>query len=128
MYRVQWQSQFSGESGETTVPGDVTDTVLRGLSPETLYQVSVVAVYDHTDSEPLAGQETTDGESLADADKLKQLIFSSSQMKCEKIRAKKYLVKVKINMRLYKTSDEPRLALTSTKRKHALAQSELTAG
>lgn len=66
MYRVQWQSQFSGESGETTVPGDVTDAVLRGLSPETLYQVSVVAVYDHTDSEPLAGQETTDGESPAE--------------------------------------------------------------
>lgn len=79
MYRVRWQSQFSGESGETTVPGDVTDAVLRGLSPETLYQVSVVAVYDHTDSEPLAGQETTDGESPADSgdtDKLKQLIFS----------------------------------------------------
>lgn len=64
MYRVQWQSQFSGESGETTVPGDVTDAVLRGLSPETLYQVSVVAVYDHTDSEPLAGQETTDGKTV----------------------------------------------------------------
>lgn len=72
MYRVQWQSQFSGESGETTVPGDVTDAVLRGLSPETLYQVSVVAVYDHTDSEPLAGQETTDGESPADTDKLER--------------------------------------------------------
>ncbi|XP_070782388.1 collagen alpha-1(XII) chain [Enoplosus armatus] len=60
MYRVQWKSPFSGEIGEKTVPGDVTNTVLDGLSPETLYQVSVVAAYDHKDSDPLTGQETTD--------------------------------------------------------------------
>ncbi|KAI3364626.1 hypothetical protein L3Q82_011406, partial [Scortum barcoo] len=60
MYRVQWKSLFSEEDGEKTVPGDETNTVLDGLSPETLYQVSVVAAYDHKDSEPLTGQETTD--------------------------------------------------------------------
>nr|XP_029137515.1 collagen alpha-1(XII) chain-like [Labrus bergylta] len=60
MYRVRWKSLFSEEAGEKTVAGDVTNTVLDGLTPETLYQVSVVAAYGHKDSEPLAGQETTD--------------------------------------------------------------------
>ncbi|XP_039638765.1 collagen alpha-1(XII) chain isoform X1 [Perca fluviatilis] len=60
MYRVRWNSLFSEETGDKTVPGDVTNTVLDGLSPETLYQVSVVAAYDHKDSRPLTGQETTD--------------------------------------------------------------------
>lgn len=66
MYRVQWKSLFSEETGETTVPGDVTNTVLQGLSPETLYQVSVVAAYNRKDSDPLTGQETTDGKTQAD--------------------------------------------------------------
>uniref|UniRef100_A0A3Q3X4W8 Uncharacterized protein n=1 Tax=Mola mola TaxID=94237 RepID=A0A3Q3X4W8_MOLML len=60
MYQVQWQSMYTEETGETAVPGNVTNTVLRGLSPETLYQVSVVASYQKEDSEPLTGQETTD--------------------------------------------------------------------
>ncbi|XP_074472614.1 collagen alpha-1(XII) chain isoform X2 [Sebastes fasciatus] len=59
-YRVRWKSLFSEEVGDKTVLGHVTDTVLDGLSPETLYQVSVVAAYDQKDSEPLTGQETTD--------------------------------------------------------------------
>ncbi|XP_041814167.1 collagen alpha-1(XII) chain [Chelmon rostratus] len=60
MYRLRWNSLFTEEAGEKTVPGDVTNTVLEGLSPETLYEVSVVAAYDHRDSDPLTGQETTD--------------------------------------------------------------------
>ncbi|XP_061561152.1 collagen alpha-1(XII) chain isoform X5 [Phycodurus eques] len=60
MYRVKWQSAYSEESGEKMVRGDQTDTVLDGLSPETLYQLSVVAVYDQKDSEPLSRYETTD--------------------------------------------------------------------
>ncbi|XP_029281105.1 LOW QUALITY PROTEIN: collagen alpha-1(XII) chain [Cottoperca gobio] len=60
MYRVRWKSLFSQEAGDKTVPGDVTDTVLEALRPETLYQVSVVAAYDRKDSNPLTGQETTD--------------------------------------------------------------------
>ncbi|XP_051908747.1 collagen alpha-1(XII) chain-like isoform X2 [Hippocampus zosterae] len=60
MYRVKWQSAYSQESGEKMLPGDQTDTLLDGLSPETLYQVSVVAVYDRTESEQLTGYETTD--------------------------------------------------------------------
>ncbi|XP_034018402.1 collagen alpha-1(XII) chain isoform X2 [Thalassophryne amazonica] len=59
-YRVRWKSLFSEQAGEKTVPGSVTNTVLEGLNPETLYQVAVVADYGHTDSEPLTGLETTD--------------------------------------------------------------------
>lgn len=61
MYRLSWKSMFSEESGEKMVPGDVTDTVLDGLTPETLYQVSVVAAYGYVDSDPLTGVETTEG-------------------------------------------------------------------
>uniref|UniRef100_A0A8C7QU68 Collagen type XII alpha 1 chain n=1 Tax=Oncorhynchus mykiss TaxID=8022 RepID=A0A8C7QU68_ONCMY len=60
MYRIRWKSLYSDESGEKTVPGDVTNTVLDGLTPETLYQVSVVASYGRGDGDPLTGQETTD--------------------------------------------------------------------
>ncbi|KAM8725153.1 collagen alpha-1(XII) chain isoform 2-T3 [Acanthopagrus schlegelii] len=60
MYQVRWKSLFSEEAGEKMVPGDVTNTVLEGLTPETLYQVSVIAAYGHKDSDPLTGQETTD--------------------------------------------------------------------
>ena len=60
-YRVRWKSQFSDESGEKMVPGDVTSTLLEGLSPETRYQVSVFASYSLGEGEPLLGEETTDG-------------------------------------------------------------------
>lgn len=77
-YQVQWQSPFSDEFGEKTVPGDSTSTVLDGLTPETLYKVSVVAAYDRKNSDPLTGQETTDGKTAeswrrsADAQQTKQ--------------------------------------------------------
>uniref|UniRef100_A0A669CQ83 Collagen alpha-1(XII) chain n=1 Tax=Oreochromis niloticus TaxID=8128 RepID=A0A669CQ83_ORENI len=63
-YRVQWKSMFSQEIQEKTVPGDETSTVLEGLTPETLYQVSVVAAYPHKESEPLTGSEITDGKTF----------------------------------------------------------------
>ncbi|CAL8314936.1 unnamed protein product [Merluccius merluccius] len=66
-YRVLWKSLLSPETGEKTVPGDRTQTVLEGLTPETLYQVSVVAVYPHGGSPPLLGQETTDATAAAKA-------------------------------------------------------------
>ncbi|KAK1888551.1 Collagen alpha-1(XII) chain, partial [Dissostichus eleginoides] len=50
MYRIRWKSLFSAEAGDKTVPGDETETVLEGLSPETLYQVSVVAAYEQRDT------------------------------------------------------------------------------
>ncbi|CAL8395349.1 unnamed protein product [Arctogadus glacialis] len=59
-YRVLWRSLVSQEAGEKTVPGDQSRTPLEGLTPETLYQVSVVAVYPHGQSPALLGQETTD--------------------------------------------------------------------
>ncbi|XP_027896679.1 collagen alpha-1(XII) chain isoform X5 [Xiphophorus couchianus] len=64
-YKVRWKSLFSGEQGDKTVPGDETSTVLDGLSPETRYQVSVIAAYDHKDSESLTGLETTDASPAA---------------------------------------------------------------
>lgn len=44
-----------------TVPGHITTVVLDNLSPETLFQVSVVANYEGGDSAALTGQETTHG-------------------------------------------------------------------
>eukprot|EP00063_Salmo_salar_P085537 XP_014060372.1 PREDICTED: collagen alpha-1(XII) chain isoform X7 [Salmo salar] len=67
MYRIRWKSLYSDESGEKTVPGDVTNTVLDGLTPETLYQVSVAAFYGRGDGDPLTGQETTDVSAAAKA-------------------------------------------------------------
>ncbi|XP_035986482.1 collagen alpha-1(XII) chain isoform X6 [Fundulus heteroclitus] len=64
-YKVHWKSLFSEERGEKTVPGDVTSTVLEGLTPETRYQVSVLASYAHKDSDPLTGLETTDASPAA---------------------------------------------------------------
>uniref|UniRef100_A0AAQ5ZQY6 Collagen alpha-1(XII) chain n=1 Tax=Amphiprion ocellaris TaxID=80972 RepID=A0AAQ5ZQY6_AMPOC len=59
-YRILWKSLFSEESGEKTVPGGTTATVLDGLTPETRYQVSVYAIYGHGEGQPLVGEETTD--------------------------------------------------------------------
>uniref|UniRef100_A0AAY5ETZ1 Collagen alpha-1(XII) chain n=1 Tax=Electrophorus electricus TaxID=8005 RepID=A0AAY5ETZ1_ELEEL len=64
-YRVRWKSRFSAESGEKMVPGDVISTLLEGLTPETLYQVSVFALYRLGEGEPLVGEETTDASSAA---------------------------------------------------------------
>ena len=55
---------FTEEAGEKTVAGDVTATVLEGLTPETRYQVSVYAGYGRGEGEPLVGEETTDGKLL----------------------------------------------------------------
>ncbi|XP_068197852.1 collagen alpha-1(XII) chain isoform X2 [Antennarius striatus] len=59
-YKVRWKALSIGEAGEKEVPGGVANTVLDGLRPETLYQVSVVATYQHQNSPPLTGRETTD--------------------------------------------------------------------
>ncbi|ROL42797.1 Collagen alpha-1(XII) chain [Anabarilius grahami] len=60
LYRVTWKSLFSEEAGEKTVPGDITTTVLDGLTPETRYKVSVYAAYSRKEGQPLHGEETTD--------------------------------------------------------------------
>uniref|UniRef100_A0A3Q2Y3A0 Collagen alpha-1(XII) chain n=1 Tax=Hippocampus comes TaxID=109280 RepID=A0A3Q2Y3A0_HIPCM len=64
-YRITWQSMFTPESGEKTIPGEFTSTILEGLTPETRYQVSVHAVYGHGEGQPLAGEETTDSKVIA---------------------------------------------------------------
>ncbi|XP_037541159.1 collagen alpha-1(XII) chain [Nematolebias whitei] len=79
-YQVRWKSLFSEEHGEKTVPGSLTSTVLEGLSPETLYQVSVVSSYGYRNSDPLTGQETT-GASAAD----KQLTVSHETERTMKV-------------------------------------------
>ncbi|XP_041828166.1 collagen alpha-1(XII) chain isoform X2 [Melanotaenia boesemani] len=59
-YRIKWNSLFTEEAGEKTIPGDTTATVLEGLTPETLYKVSVFAGYGHGEGQPLTGEEMTD--------------------------------------------------------------------
>ncbi|XP_017269709.1 collagen alpha-1(XII) chain isoform X2 [Kryptolebias marmoratus] len=59
-YRITWKSMFSNEAGEKTIRGDTTNTVLNDLTPETLYQVSVYAIYGRGEGQPLVGEETTD--------------------------------------------------------------------
>uniref|UniRef100_A0A6Q2YBK9 Collagen alpha-1(XII) chain n=1 Tax=Esox lucius TaxID=8010 RepID=A0A6Q2YBK9_ESOLU len=59
-YRLKWKSLYTEETGEKSVAGDVTATVLDGLTPETRYQVSVYAAYGRGEGEPLVGAETTD--------------------------------------------------------------------
>uniref|UniRef100_A0A671LK25 Collagen alpha-1(XII) chain n=1 Tax=Sinocyclocheilus anshuiensis TaxID=1608454 RepID=A0A671LK25_9TELE len=66
-YRVRWKSLLSAESGEKMVPGDVTSSLLENLTPETRYQVSVLASYDRGDGELLVGEETTDASASAKA-------------------------------------------------------------
>uniref|UniRef100_A0A8C5CCN3 Collagen type XII alpha 1 chain n=1 Tax=Gadus morhua TaxID=8049 RepID=A0A8C5CCN3_GADMO len=66
-YRVLWKSLVSQEAGEKTVPGDQSRIPLEELTPETLYQVSVVAVYPHGQSPALLGQETTDASAAGKA-------------------------------------------------------------
>uniref|UniRef100_A0A672IQR9 Collagen alpha-1(XII) chain n=1 Tax=Salarias fasciatus TaxID=181472 RepID=A0A672IQR9_SALFA len=63
-YRIRWKSLFSDETGEKSIPGDTTATVLDGLTPETRYQVSVYAGYGHGEGQPLVGEETTDSEAI----------------------------------------------------------------
>ncbi|XP_031437444.1 collagen alpha-1(XII) chain isoform X2 [Clupea harengus] len=64
-YRIRWKSLYTQESGEKTVRGDETSTILDGLTPETLYQVSVFAAYSRKESQPLTGEETTDASAAA---------------------------------------------------------------
>ncbi|XP_044230033.1 collagen alpha-1(XII) chain isoform X2 [Thunnus albacares] len=59
-YRIRWKSLYTDETGEKTIPGDTTTTVLESLTPETRYQVSVFAVYGRGEGQPLVGEETTD--------------------------------------------------------------------
>ncbi|XP_058235769.1 collagen alpha-1(XII) chain isoform X2 [Hemibagrus wyckioides] len=80
-YRVHWMSQFSDDSGDVIVPGDVTSTLLEGLSPETRYQVSVFAAYSLGEGEPLVGEETTDA-----SDAAKVLIVSDETEKTMRVK------------------------------------------
>lgn len=59
-YKILWKSLYDDQSGETTVPGNVVNTVLKNLQPETKYKISVLASYRSGEGLPLEGQATTE--------------------------------------------------------------------
>uniref|UniRef100_A0A8D2LYC8 Collagen alpha-1(XII) chain n=1 Tax=Varanus komodoensis TaxID=61221 RepID=A0A8D2LYC8_VARKO len=59
-YRIIWKSLYDDLSGEETVPGNVINTVLGNLQPETKYKISVLASYRSGEGAPLEGQATTE--------------------------------------------------------------------
>ncbi|XP_053142880.1 collagen alpha-1(XII) chain isoform X4 [Hemicordylus capensis] len=59
-YRILWKSLYDDESGEKTVPGNVINTVLENLQPETKYKISVLAAYRSGEGAPLEGEATTE--------------------------------------------------------------------
>ncbi|XP_041420606.1 collagen alpha-1(XII) chain isoform X2 [Xenopus laevis] len=59
-YRITWKSLFDDDSGEKNVPGDITNTVLENLRPETKYKISVFANYRSGEGDPLEGEATTE--------------------------------------------------------------------
>ncbi|KAK6490157.1 collagen alpha-1(XII) chain-like isoform X1 [Huso huso] len=59
-YRIAWKSLFDDESGEKSIPGDVTESVLENLTPETKYRISVFADYSSGEGDPLSGEATTE--------------------------------------------------------------------
>ncbi|KAJ7341667.1 hypothetical protein JRQ81_006106, partial [Phrynocephalus forsythii] len=59
-YRIIWKSLYDDQSGEKTVPGNVVDTVLENLQPETKYKLSVLASYRSGEGAPLEGEATTE--------------------------------------------------------------------
>ncbi|CAJ0946844.1 unnamed protein product [Ranitomeya imitator] len=78
-YRVSWKSLFDDESGEKNVPGDVINTMLDNLTPETKYQISVFANYKSGEGPPLEGEATT--EVSPDAKKLRVTDETENTMK-----------------------------------------------
>ncbi|KAG2468793.1 COCA1 protein, partial [Polypterus senegalus] len=59
-YRVAWKSLFDDEAGEKRIAGDLTETVLENLTPETKYKISVYAEYSSGEGDPLFGEDTTE--------------------------------------------------------------------
>ncbi|CAI5769701.1 collagen alpha-1(XII) chain isoform X1 [Podarcis lilfordi] len=59
-YRIIWKSLYDDQSGEKTVPGNVINTVLENLRPETRYKISVLASYRSGEGAPLEGEATTE--------------------------------------------------------------------
>lgn len=60
-YRIVWKSLYDNESGQKNVPGNVVNTVLENLQPETKYKISVLASYRSGEGAPLEGEDTTEG-------------------------------------------------------------------
>ncbi|XP_061479123.1 collagen alpha-1(XII) chain isoform X1 [Rhineura floridana] len=59
-YRIVWKSLYDDQSGEKTVPGNVINSILENLQPETRYKISVLASYRSGEGAPLEGEATTE--------------------------------------------------------------------
>ncbi|XP_062981009.1 collagen alpha-1(XII) chain isoform X2 [Elgaria multicarinata webbii] len=59
-YRIIWKSLYDDQTGQKTVPGNVINTVLENLQPETKYKISVLASYRSGEGAALEGQATTE--------------------------------------------------------------------
>ncbi|OXB61233.1 hypothetical protein ASZ78_006533, partial [Callipepla squamata] len=60
LYRITWGPSGRSEKEESIVNGDVNSLLFENLNPDTLYEVSVTAIYpDESESDDLIGSERT---------------------------------------------------------------------
>ncbi|XP_038648859.1 collagen alpha-1(XII) chain-like [Scyliorhinus canicula] len=61
-YRISWVPSGGGDKKEMIINGNATSQVLDNLDPDTLYDVSITAIYpDKTESEDVSASQSTSG-------------------------------------------------------------------